>query len=467
MFAGLRRLITFLLIITAPLWISSGLWHLKPIMPLKLSLVDYTVPYDNYAEHSASIWAFNHLRLAPPPMKLPLVRSETDLKMTKEVEQLAKKLGYTKKEPVQNETKEAWSSEDAYIGPEPFKPYIQHRLEATYPLDQLTTGRPLPYDFIYIADTYGVYREDFTTSIEKDGEIITVSASSDPEMLKHLFEQGQLDVHMDYSKLLFGGLSEKDIEVLEKHGDAGGDIFFEFNAFCDPTSPNIRTRAEAIAGVKWTGWSGRFLPNPQDKDDAPHWLERQYIQQFPNKKLPSVPSLLLAHRDGRVFLIESNEDMVEVLPTLHLKDAYLDRFPMANTPYYYFWFAIMKPDLKADTKVLAEIHLSAPKGKEGLYDLLDIPQKIPLLTERTVGKSHRYHFAIDGSDLREDLGNYPYAGLDILNSLSPKNRGNSINQRQVFWQFYLPMLKVILWERSVARYPDFPPPLWQRFRQLF
>jgi hypothetical protein len=56
--------------------------------------------------------------------------------------------------------------------------------------------------------------------------------------------------------------------------------------------------------------------------------------------------------------------------------------------------------------------------------------------------------------------------LSLLQSLSAKNRGVSVNQRQVFWQFYLPMLRALLWERSKARYSDFPPSIFTRLIQI-
>lgn len=463
MITTLRRLITFILIVTAPLWISASLWRLRAPLPLKLSLVDYTVPYDNYAEHSASIWAFNHLKLIPPPPQTNAL-SEKDNGISKLRSSL-------KLKPLEEDNapkrKITWESGTSYTGPEPFKPYIQKRLHHTYPLNTISDSKALPYDLIYIADTYGVYREDFVAQIDQgDGKVEEISSSTDPEMLKLLFDQGEIEVHMDYSKLIFGGLSKEDLEVIERHCDRGGDVFFEFNAFCDPTKPEIRSRAEALVGLKWTGWSGRFLPNPQDKQDAPHWLERQYKSQFPEKELTSKASLLLAHRDGRVYLIESDQEMMDVIPTLHVTSQYRERFPMANSPYYYFWFAIMTPDPEVKPKVLAEIELHAPESQKEIFKLLEIPQRIPLLTEHIVGESHRYHFSIDGSDIREDLGNYHYAGLALLNSISPKNRGISVNQRKVFWQFYLPMLNVLLWERSEDRYQDFPPPLWQRILEI-
>jgi len=436
-FIALRRLFIFMAIITAPLWISAGLWMIAPTLPLQVSLVDYTVPFDNYAEHKASTWSFNHLKLNTP--------------------RFARMHGSPHNVP---QVREVWTKRLSYIGPEPFNPKRRRRLHEIYPTDLIQRSK-LPYDMIYIADTYGVYREDFTAQIMRKGERLEVTPDSDPQLLRELYHQKELDVHMDFSKMLFGGLSAEDLDTVEGHARAGGDIFFEFNAFCDPTDPRERERAEEVAGTQWTGWSGRYLPDPTDPLDAPHWLKRLYEEQYPGKKLPNRPSLLLAHRDGRVFLIESDQP-TDVVPTLHVLPGARQRLKISNAPYYYFWFAVMKPH-KWQTQTLAEIELHAPPDQISIYQLLEIPTRIPLLTEYRVGRSYRYHLSIDGSDLRQDLGSYHYAGLSVLQSLSAKNRGVSINQRQVFWQFYLPMLRAILWERSKARYPDFPPSLTSRF----
>lgn len=443
LFTVLRRFVIFFLIILSPLWISALWWQWSPNLPLKVALIDYTVPFDTYAEHNGSMWSFNHLKLNLPPE----LNTRSEVSVERSAQPRPRK----------------WDKQRSYVGPEPFDPKRRRRLHELYPPERAQRS-PLAYDMIYVADTYGVYREDFTATIERDGQQITVTPDSDPKLLRELYESRELDVHMDFSKVLFGGLSAEDLDTLEGHAKQGGDIFFEFNAFCDPTSEQERARAERLAGTLWTGWSGRYLPDPTDPLDAPHWLKRLYEAQYPGRKLPKIPSLLLAHRDGRVFLIES-DDPVDVVPTLHVLPSAHKRLKISNTPYYYFWFAIMRPN-QPETRVLAEIELHGPPDQLSTYELLDIPTRIPLLTEYQQGPSYRYHLSIDGSDLRQDLGSYHYAGLSLLQSLSAKNRGVSVNQRQVFWQFFLPMLRTILWERSQGRYDQFPPSAFGRLKEI-
>lgn len=476
-----RRVILFILLISAPLWMSRLWWLLTPPIPLSVTLVDYTVPFDNYAEHHAALWSFNHLKLIKPPQERSAHVIVPDVPPSRT----------------------QWLDPYDYVGPEPFNMRDQQRLKDIYPRDQIRSNFT-PYDMIYIADTYGVYHHDFipkpppeldASAPHTSGEIasetpsplkpispqstspqpaspqpsvpeprslqLKLDPSLTPAELKALFEADQLSVHMDYSQLLFGGLSSEDLDVIEAHTEAGGDLFFEFNSFCDPTAAEVRERAEAQVGLKWTGWSARYLNDPTDLDDTPHWLARQYKSQYPNKELPDQPSLLLAHRDGQVFLITS-DDPAEVLPTLRVRPEVRSRFEISNSPYYHFWFAIMTPR-SPQVQTLAEIELHAPPKQRSLYKMLNIPRRIPLLTELKQGPSHRYYLSIDGSDMREDLGGYIYSGVSTLQSLSAKNRGFAVNQRQVFWQFYLPMLRAVFWERSSTRYHDFPPSVITRF----
>ena len=189
--------------------------------------------------------------------------------------------------------------------------------------------------------------------------------------------------------------------------------------------------------------------------------------------MPTDPSLLLIHRNGRLFLI-SDPKYANVIPYLNVKTEHQERFGIFNYPPYFFWFAVMRPlrdtlvapidiqRIEPKATILAEIELPLIKGSDVIYQMLEIPRKIPLLTEYIVGTSHRYHLAIDGSDIRDQLGKYTFAGLASLNSISAKNRGISVSQRPTFWQFYLPMIRQLMWERSSAHYDDFPLPWYRR-----
>lgn len=102
----------FLMTITFPIvW-----WYATPSEPLKVAIIDKTVPDDSYREHNGITWLLNYLK-------------------------------YT------NEKGESFTTSKDYFG------FIPSKTEVNSDI------RPLPknyddYDIIYLADTYGVYEDD-------------------------------------------------------------------------------------------------------------------------------------------------------------------------------------------------------------------------------------------------------------------------------------------------------------------
>ena len=100
----------------------------------------------------------------------------------------------------------------------------------------------------------------------------------------------------------------------------------------------------------------------------------------------------------------------------------------------------------------AEIELRA-SDQLATYKLLDIPTRI-LLTEFRRGDSHRYHLSIDGSDLRQDLGSYP-TGFELI-TVTLREEPRRLGEPTRCSGSSISYAQALLWERSKARYSDFP-----------
>ena len=96
------RIFIFVIVLSSPIWMSRAIWILSPSLPLKVKVVDYTVPYDNYAEHNALFWGFNHLKLQSP-----------------------------------QGPRQEWNHHNHYVGPRPFQPLQSQRLADQSDLDQM------------------------------------------------------------------------------------------------------------------------------------------------------------------------------------------------------------------------------------------------------------------------------------------------------------------------------------------
>ena len=77
MFWGLSRLLIPVIVLAAPLWLSYLFWLFKAPLAVSIALVDYTVPFDNYAEHQGIHWLLSHEKIPPPSPSLALTVSLT------------------------------------------------------------------------------------------------------------------------------------------------------------------------------------------------------------------------------------------------------------------------------------------------------------------------------------------------------------------------------------------------------
>lgn len=353
-------------------------WRDLPRLDLRVAIIDYTVPFENYREHAGVIWVLNHLKVARPddyPMWVPARH-------------------YTGYSPVRRD-----------------RPVRLHELDLA------------AFDLVYVADTYGVYRDD----------------------LEHIDEQ---IAHMDYSPLVFGGLSADDGRALLDHVARGGAAIAEFNTFCEPTSEVVRVEVQAVFGVEWTGWVGRVFQNPADTDDVPHWFPREFERQFPDRPFPRGPIFVMVGRGGELRVFEG-EDVDDVAPRVVLTEHGRRAFPEARSgaPYYY-WFAIVRPTEHA--RVYAELALPERSDVVAALVGIDAPPAPPAMVTNPANPGRTVYFAGDFGEPDFEPG--PFGSLDaIATKRDSLELGLGVTQAPVFWMFYAPVVTAVLRELTAAR----------------
>lgn len=109
---------------------------------------------------------------------------------------------------------------------------------------------------IYITDSYGVYSNEW-------------------------YQHQQIS---ERSNLIYGGLTDKELYVIEQMKKQQKLILAEFNCIGSPTSKNIRKKFEELFRVHWTGWVGRYFDNlDPENTDIPRWLISNYKKQHQGK----------------------------------------------------------------------------------------------------------------------------------------------------------------------------------------
>ena len=354
---------------------GAGRWSRQPYVDLGIQVVDYTVPFDDYREHAGLFWLLSHHKIRPPH--------------------------------AQPEHGEPWDLARDYIG---YRPTDREHPQRLARVDLTHTS------LLYIADTYGVYRED----------------------LEHVSSR---TAHMDYTPLVFGGLSDGDVRAATDFTARGGLLLAEFNSFCDPTGDADRSQLERVFGVQWTGWVGRVFADPYDTGDVPRWLSREYAKQYPGRELPHAPILLLIARDGRLEVL-SGPSLADVAPRVLLTKEGARRFPGApgDAPYY-FWFGIVRA--QPDSVVHATVQFPELTGIDAVLERIGAGREPAALTEHAYEAGRAIYFVGDFADLDFDPG--PHDDSDALsNGARQPIAGRGISTAPVFWRFYAPVMDRLL-----------------------
>lgn len=67
----IRRVVLWTVGVLSLWWVPTLLWWLSEPFPIRVHIVDYTVPFDNYTEHTGLMWLLDHLKIpAPEPDRL-------------------------------------------------------------------------------------------------------------------------------------------------------------------------------------------------------------------------------------------------------------------------------------------------------------------------------------------------------------------------------------------------------------
>ncbi|GAB2486145.1 hypothetical protein GCM10008929_08640 [Alkalibacterium psychrotolerans] len=346
------------------------LWHSSSGRNLDVLILDKTVPDQTYREHKGITWALNHYK-------------------------------YTKDDDSE------YDLASDYVG---FHPQDDNN----YYITSLTDTSEKTHDLIYMADTYGVYEEEFYGKSQEGNR----------------------------SELIYGGLTMEDVAFVETAVfEDQTTLIAEFNSFASPTEAAVQQRFSSLLGLEWNGWIGRYFQdlNGNDNDEIPNWVMANYEQQTEEEWLFSGPGLVFVRDDDFIVVLEEGKDFEGNGVSFEFTEAGEAIFDGALTSRYDYWFDVIEA---TDADILAEYNLGlTEEGKEKL-DEFSISDDFPAVTYRSHQGTPLYYFAGDYADLDSTPSFYQYRGLDRLNQAISRlqYRGDT----SFYYRAYLPMMRHIL-----------------------
>ena len=270
-------------------------------------------------------------------------------------------------------------------------------------------------NLLFLVDTYGVYVDDYKY----------------PE---------DYQTHLDYSTKIFGGLEQKEVEIIEDFVQNGGSLVAEFNTFHPPTPEGARESLEQILGLHSTGWMGRYFADLSNREDVPSWAYRNWKTHHGEEWDFTGPGFIIAHPDTRLLVLEEGKDVDSrgLRIEKNSPDDPLMRAVSSSVPYPY-WFDIVSPE--DGTEVLAHYRFYLTQDGKQKMQNYSVPEVFPAVL-RASRSPFCIYFAGDFSDSSINRGPYFFYGWSQIRSILcciGKNR----SQNRFFWSFYVPMLSNI------------------------
>ncbi len=276
-------------------------------------------------------------------------------------------------------------------------------------------------DLVYFTDTYGVYNNEWFHG-----------------------ENGSYGI-------LYGGLSDKDVEFLSLMKAKNKLIIAEFNTIGSPTRFENRTRFEELFAIKWTGWTARYFDNLdiEVNKDIPLWLIDNYKKahqgQWPFKK----SGIAFVNDNEQVVILEDNTHLTDSMPLI-ISDLYArENLGLPESIKYPFWFDVIKPQPEINQTVASfKIRTNA----KGLAELnkYGIPSEFPAVTMHKGEDYSFYYFSGDFSDNPIDLKTSYFKGIGLIKTMF-YDKNNPMDRSGFFWDFYRPMLSNILKDYSANK----------------
>ncbi len=375
-------IIVFILLIPV---ISRLLWSLSDNKEMNIVVLDKTVLNKSFQEHLSFNYFLNHAK-------------------------------YTKKEG------ELYSESLDYYGffPDGKGKYTINDLEqkSKQELEKLANKS----DVVYYTDLYGIY------DIEWHNEYPEIAPNKKP---------GRIG---ERSKLIYGGLTNKELELLKLMKNKKKLIINEFNIMASPTNSGIRKKYEQEFDIKWENWVGRYF-NELDTNvnkELPLWLTKNYMKQNNNEWPFKNSGIVFVRSDDIIIVLENKTHLKVELPYIYTKNNLAKYYKLTKKIKYPFWFDICSVGESNEIVAMYKIKPNA-KG-DSILKKWDIPKEFPAVIKSKEDYPY-YYFAGDFCDNPISMTTSKFKYSEKLEFLfyrkSPRER------ESFFWRYYLPIMRKI------------------------
>jgi len=359
--ADVRTLVVLLLIILVVVSLPFALHQMSPARELAITIYDKTVPTKAAEQHRSLLWFMQHYKYPTPDGSL-------------------------------------FGKTGSHLGYNP---------EDAEPIKDLTFMDPRT-DVLYVADTYGVYRnaEGFSRTTVPTGE----------------------------SNLIWGGTTESDVQLIRQflNRKKSSTVIAEYNTFATPTPSYVQAQMYQVLGTRWTGWTGMYVHDLSPKGEVPAWI----LEQFGGSWNYQGKGIILSNIHDEVVVLREGVELGPKALQFQFTEAGTTHLGLSGSQPYSQLFDITES--LAGTEALATYELDTTAAGAALLASYGVPSSFPAVQLKQTAHHLSYYFSGNWAFSREQLRFSRAMGMHTL------MQRVSAGERAFLWKVYLPLLKAIL-----------------------
>lgn len=365
--------IIVLAVLSALPFISFIRWAFQEKKPMDIIIVDKTVPTLDRIKHKSFNWILTSGRF------------------------------------VSKDKKSSYSYRKDYYGFAPTRPLKERgSVKNEYRLSDMIE-LPEKSDALYIADTYGVFFNDWYSGINKSRK----------------------------SRKLYGGLNNNDYLLINEMKERNKLVILEYNSFDYPTAQFEAFRTQEKLGITFSGWTGKYFESlDTTARDFPVWMTAMYRKQYRKPWTFTKPGVvLITERD--IIVLEEGTHLGNALPVIITGPDYAAKLGVPESVSFSNWFDVIDP-LAND--VVSDFKLDATTEGDSLLAGFGLSKSFPAVVREPVN-GNTWYFSGDFATNRVMYWTSRIKGAEKLKGILYSSKPDA--PERFFWAYYRPLITTI------------------------
>jgi hypothetical protein len=263
-------------------------------------------------------------------------------------------------------------------------------------------------DVLYVADTYGVYFNDWYTGMNKSRR----------------------------SRRLYGGTNSVDFLYIKEMHDRNKLVILEYNTFDYPTPDLEKWKITTqLLGIKYDGWIGKYFASldTTSNPDFPIWMSAMYRKQYSKPWTFTKPGVVFM-KEREIIVLEEGTHLKSAMPQITTDSVICAKYGLVKRVAFDGWFDVIDP---LNNKVLSKFNLETTSVGETLLYENYLSNTFPAVIADSSGRQ-TYYFSGDFATNKVPYWAARFEGIEKFKGIFYSDKQD--DPRRFFWLYYRPLI---------------------------